>query len=29
MKKWLHAPEMGELVISIDDTAEYINAEVA
>jgi hypothetical protein len=23
---WLHAPEIGEFVISIDDTAEYIDA---
>jgi hypothetical protein len=25
--KWLHAQEIGELVISIEDTAEYIDVE--
>jgi hypothetical protein len=29
MKKRLHSPEIGELVISIVDTAEYIDAEGA
>jgi hypothetical protein len=27
MNKWLHAPEIGELVISIEDTVEYIDVE--
>jgi hypothetical protein len=29
MSKWLHAPEIGVLFISVDDNAEYIGVEGA